>query len=706
MAIIGKIRKRSGLLVIIIGVALAAFVLGDFLKPGKRYRKLNNVGVVAGENVPYNEFSMKVDEQIENMKQRAQKENLSAEEIFSARQMTWQQITSEIIMGKEYDRLGVTVTSDELFELVQGKNPHPYILQYFKDPNTGQYNPQLVINFLKQLETMEPKQRNSWMMLEKAIKDERIKTKYNNLISKAYYIPKVFAKMDYEEKNTLYDLRVVAAGYQTIDDKAVKLTDEDYNKYYEDHKYQFDQEASRDMYYVTWDLLPSELDRQKIEKEVQAVYQEFTKATDLPTFVNANSDTKYDSNWIKEKTLSPRLDSIMFNSPVGIIVAPYVENDVYTMAKLLEVQVRPDSLKANHILISYQGSAANDPKITRTKEKAKTVADSLFNILKKNIGMFPVISANMSDDASVKSKGGDLGWFNDGSMVGPFNKAVVEGKVGEIKVVETVFGYHIIQIVDKRAYGKKAKIAIVDRKIEPSSQTIQDLYSKASEFAGDNRTLADFEKSVTAKNLNKRTADMVRASDNNLPGLSNSRQIIQWAFNEETEKGMISSVNEVTGSYVVAVVKEIREKGIQPLEMVKAQIEPLVKREKKAEKLIDKMKKAGTKDLYELATKISSKVDTLPGVIFASPNLPRFGPEPELIGTITTMKNGTLSEPLKGNMNVYVVLVDKITNPVQVKEYKMYTQQMMYNFVNRVQREAYMALEKLADVEDNRVRFY
>lgn len=706
MAIIGKIRKRSGLLVIIIGVALAAFVLGDFLKPGKRYRGTTNVGVVAGENIPYTEFAAKVDEQIENLKQRAQKENLSSEEVFSARQMTWQQLTTEIIMGEEYDRLGITVTTDELFELVKGKNPHPYILQYFKDPNTQQYNPQLVVNFLKQLETMEPAQRNNWLMLEKAIKEDRLRTKYNNLISKAYYAPKVFAKMDYEEKNTRYDIRVVAAGYQTIDDKTITLTEEDYKKYYEEHKYQFDQEASRDLYYVTYDLLPSDADRKATEKEVQVLFDEFQKATDIPTFVNANSDTKYDSSWRKERSLSPRLDSVMFNAPVGTIIPPFVENDAYTMAKLLDVQVRPDSLKANHILIAFQGSAVNDPKITRPKEKAKKIADSLQVVLSKNAAMFPAIAASMSDDASNKSKGGDLGWFTDGSMVGPFNKAVVEGKVGELKVVETVFGYHIIQIMDKRAFSKKAKVAIVDRKIEPSSQTIQELYTKASEFAGEVHNVDEFEKAITAKNLNKRVAESLKTADNNLPGLSNSRQIVQWAFNEETEKGAVSTVFEVTGSYVVVALKEKREKGIQPLELVKTQIEPLVKREKKAEKLMATIKSAGTADLYALATKLNSKVDTLPGITFYSPNLPKYGPEPELIGTITTLKKGVVSEPFKGNMNVYVILVDAVNPAPETKDYAMYVQQMQYTFANRVQREAYTALEKLADIEDNRVMFY
>jgi peptidyl-prolyl cis-trans isomerase D len=705
MAIIGSIRKRSGLLVIIIGVALAAFVLGDFLKPGKRYRQTTNVGVVGGENVPYTEFIQKVEEQLSNIKQRAKKENLSAEEVFSARQMTWQQITNDLIMGKEYDNLGITVTSDELFDLVQGKEPHQYILQYFKDPNTQQYNPQMVINFLKQLDQIEPDQKKNWLMLEKAIKDDRLRTKYNNLIGKGFYMPKAFAKMDYEEKNKKYDIRLVAANYQSIDEKTITLTDADYQKYYDDHKYMFDQEAAREVDFVTFELQPSQADRDKIAKEVSETFVDFQKATDVPAFVNANSDTKYDSTWKKEKSLPPAIDSLLFKAPVGFVIQPYIDNNKYNMYKLLDVQMRPDSMKASHILISFKESAVNDPKITRTKDKAKQIADSIFNVLKKDAKQFALISAKMNDDGSVKTKGGDLGWFADETMVPAFNKFCVEAKPGEIKVVETVFGFHVIQLVEKKVPVKKIRIAMVDRRIEPSSQTFQDIYNKASEFAGENRTIDEFSKAAKAKNYNLRTAE-VKDMDNSLPGVNGARGVVQWSYLKETEKGTVSSVFEAEGTYVVAALKTIREKGIQPLEVVKQQIEPMVKRDKKAEKLMEKIKTAGTSDLYQLASKIGAAVDTIPNMVFFNYNLQKYGPEPEVIGTVVNAKVGSVSAPVKGNNNVYVFLVDKTTEAPETKDYTMYIKQQEFGFLNRVGRDAFQALEKMADIEDNRVIFY
>ncbi|MEI6576256.1 MAG: SurA N-terminal domain-containing protein [Bacteroidota bacterium] len=706
MAIIGKIRKRSGLIIIIIGIALAAFVLGDFLKPGKRGKQVNYVGEVAGENIPYVDFAQKVDEQIENTKQRDKKDKLTSDEVFNVRQQTWNQMVRDLVLGKQYDNLGVAVSTDELFDLVQGKNPHQYILQYFQDPNTKQYNPQLVVNFLKQLDQVEPAQKKNWLMLEKAIKEDRLNTKYNNLLGKAYYMPKAFLQRDYVEKNRRYNVRMVAAPYQTVDDKTITLTDADYQKYYDENKNQYDQEASRDMDYVLFELLPSETDRKQIAEDVAKIYQEFSQSTDVPNYVNANSDTKYDSTWKKAHVLLPRIDSAMFNSAVGTFIPPFIENNKYSMAKLLDVQMRPDSMKASHILISFAGSAVGDQKITRTKEKAQKMADSLMVILKKNAAQFPAIAASLSDDNSNKAKGGDLGWFTDGSMVSPFNEACVKGNVGEIKLVETVFGFHLIQIADKKAAVKKVKVAILDRRIEPSGKTIQDIYAKASEFAGDNTTLEAFEKTCQAKALNKRVADYLHAMDNSLPGLAGARNVVQWAFNDETKKESVSSVFEIEGSYVVAAVRELRDKGIPPLDQLKKQIEPLVRRDKKSEKLIEKMKQSGTTDLYQLATKITSKVDTIADVVFFSGNLPKFGPEPEVLGTISNMKLKGISAPVKGNNAVYVVMLDSIKEAPETKDYTMFQRQVSFGFTNRVAGQAYQTLEKMAKLVDNRVKFY
>ena len=202
MAIIGRIRKHSGLAVIFVGVAIAAFVIGDFGK--KRVKGTNDVGSVNGDVITHADFNSKVEEMIQMQKDNNPNEKITDDQTYNIRQSTWNNMVKEMIMAKEDDQLGLTVSSDELFDQVQGKNPHRYILQYFKDPKTGAYDPSMVLNYLKNLDQMEPKNKEQWIRFEKAIKDDRLQTKFNNLISKAYYVPKAFLQKEYQNQNRAF----------------------------------------------------------------------------------------------------------------------------------------------------------------------------------------------------------------------------------------------------------------------------------------------------------------------------------------------------------------------------------------------------------------------------------------------------------------------------------------------------------------------
>ena len=270
MALIGQIRKKSGLLVIVIGVALAAFVLGDFFKPGNR-RQVNYIGDIDGEEILALEFNEKVEQNINAIKQNQKKEQLTAAEVYSAKQTIWNNMLNKIILGKEYDELGIIVTPDELFEQVQGETPHRYILQYFKDPQTGEYNPQLVLDYLKQLDQMDQNAIEQWVNFEQAIKDDRINTKYKNLISKGYYVPKAFIPKENDLNLRKAKLRIVASDVKSIPDSIVEITDKDYNKFYEENIHLYEQEASRDIDYIVFDVKPSPDDRRLISQDVHKI---------------------------------------------------------------------------------------------------------------------------------------------------------------------------------------------------------------------------------------------------------------------------------------------------------------------------------------------------------------------------------------------------------------------------------------------------
>ena len=471
MAIIGEIRKHYWLLVAIIGVALLLFVLSDFQR--KQGKQSNTIGVIAGEKIAITEFNKRVDENSEIQKLNSKKENLTAEENYQVRQQTWQQVVNEIVMNKQYDMLGITVSVDELQDLVMGNNPHDAILRSFTDPKTGQFDKKAVTNFLQNLDNPEvvaPETKQQYLMMEKGIKAERQSTKYSNLVTKGYYVPTAFAKRNYTETNTMAQVRITGILYNTVSDSAVTVTDADYEKYYNENKYRFKQDKPmRDIEFVLFEPKMSAEDIALMESNVKKTYEEFILATDVAGFVNANSDNRYDSSWHKRGTFSPMIDSLLFSAPVGEVLQPMQDNGMYRIFKVVDRQAKPDSLRASHILVSYAGTPIQDA--TRTREEADKRADSILSVVKQIPGAFEGIAAATNDDQMAKTKAGDLGWFADGAMVPEFNEAVLKGAVGDIVKVETQFGYHIIKIAGKKDQAKAQigrKCAHVDAPARPA----------------------------------------------------------------------------------------------------------------------------------------------------------------------------------------------------------------------------------------------
>ena len=331
MAAIGSIRKHSTFLVIIIGVALAAFVLGDFTK--RRTSRSNDIGDIEGDKISIMDFNQKVDQNIAGTKQQKQKESLTQSEIFRVKEDTWKQMVHDILMKKEYEEVGISVSTDELFDLVQGPNPHPLITKYFVDQTTGQYDRNLVINYLQNLDKMAAEGKQQWLQLEEYIKNDQMRTKFNALIQKGYYIPSKLAAMNYSEENDAANIEYVSVKYSTVGDSSVTVTDEDYRNYYEKHKESFDQKALADIDYVAFEVKPSIEDLSKSRNIINSIYDEFKTTTNIPRFVTVNSDNRYDSTWKVTGQLPVQIDSLMFNSPIGTVAKPYIENNSYWKGK-------------------------------------------------------------------------------------------------------------------------------------------------------------------------------------------------------------------------------------------------------------------------------------------------------------------------------------------------------------------------------------
>jgi peptidyl-prolyl cis-trans isomerase D len=704
MAAIGSIRKHSTLLVVVIGGALAAFVLGDFLK--RSHHRDVNAGMVNGTEITIMDFNKQVDKNVESIKKQQQRTSLTTDETFRVRQQTWDQMVRNILMKNEYKKLGIEVTADEMFDLIQGKNPHPLIQRYFSDPTTGKFDRNRVLAFLQHYNELPQQTKDAWNSLEKYIKEDQLRQKFNALIAQAFYLPKELARDQFNDLNNAAKVTYVAARYSDIPDSAVNVTEADYQSYYDAHKNEFKTKKARSLEYVVFNVLPSKKDIEKAKKAADQTYDYFVKTNRPRQFANGNTDKPYDTTWLKKGQLPPEMDSLMFHSKVGTVSKPYFQNNSFVMGRLLASQVRPDSMNVSHILIAYKGAYKAMPEIDRTKAQAKKLADSLYKILVRHPGKLKAFAKEYSDDPSVKKNDGKLGWFADGQMISTFSNAVVKTPVGKFTMAETPFGFHIIKVTGKKDFARKVKVAVITQDVVASNATYQNVFAKASKFVTQVKNLASFESQAHKDHYAIREAPKVLETTYSIPGMESAREIVRWAFKDGTDQGQVSNVFDMEDQYVVAVVTKEMSAGIPPLDKVKSTIRPFVVNKAKGKYLAAKMK-AYNGNMDQLAKAMNLKLQEEDNLTFDSRNLIGFGMENKVIGTVFGMKAGQVSKPIVGNAATFVVKLDKLTKAPQPSNYDQLVKEMGTAFAQRVfQDYPYIALKKASDIQDNRIKFY
>jgi peptidyl-prolyl cis-trans isomerase D len=372
-------------------------------------------------------------------------------------------------------------------------------------------------------------------------------------------------------------------------------------------------------------------------------------------------------------------------------------NDV-KVVKLRGFKSVSDSVKARHILISTQKG------ITEIAAMAK--ADSLKKVIQAG-GDFAALATLLSDDPGSKVKGGDLGFFPEGAMVPEFNNACFNGKVGDMVVVKTQFGAHLINIQDKTKPTNKASLVFISRPVEASNKTNEAVFNSANDFAVTAENYEAFKKKADEKKIFIVKANSLRPTDRQVNDLANSRELVTWAFNEETDLNSVTKVLELDGKYVVAALTGKRDKGVPPLDQVKEDIEPLVKRMKKGEIFEKELALAGATTIDAFAARVKLNVDAPNSVNFASYSLPNYGYEPKLAGTIPYSKINVLNGPVRGNAGVFVYVVETITEaPPMTGDIKDLKRQLIGSSQGRVDMGVYTSLQKKAGVEDKRYRFF
>ena len=707
MATLQTIRTRAGLLIaIVIGISLAAFILGDLLQSGSSIMNKNQmkIGEINGESIQYPEFQRQVEELGEIYKQNTQQSQLDENSWVQVREQTWQTTVQNIVMSDVYKDLGIEVSSDELYDMLQGANLHPIIQQLFRDPNTGQVNRGAVVNFLKQLDTnVAPEQKAYWLYLENQIVSERTQAKYTNMVGKGLFVTTNEAQQSITDASKQINFDYISLNLNTVADSAVKVNESDLKAYYNSHKKEFKQEKIRDIEYITFNVKPSAADYKDAEKWISEIKNDFANATDNAQFVNSNSDVSFDGTWYKRESLPENVAAWIFeeNPSSNDVLGPFFANDSYSLAKLDSMAMLPDSVQARHILLK--------PNSQEELAAMQLLADSLKTAIEKGSN-FATLAMQFSTDQGSAMNGGDLGWFGRGQMVKPFEEAAFKNAKNEVSIVPSQFGIHIVQTTDRGKLTQQVRVATLVRMVQPSTRTYQDTYALASKFASANTDAKKFEEAVVAEKINKRVAS-VRENDREIAGLENARVLIRAAY--EADKGDIlattqgSPIFELGNNFVIAVLTKATEEGESTFEEAKTSVELAVTKEKKIEYLVKKATNAldGKTDIQAVASQLNTSVQNAANVNFNSFSIPGIGMEPAVVGTVAALEPDKISKPVAGNNGVYIV---KVTSVSQGAEQSLEAEQarLAQSMGYRASSQAYEAQRKKADIEDLRAKFY
>ena len=707
MAAIEKIRRRSGLLIAIIGIALLAFVLQDLFQSQGRSTG-PSVAVVDGDKISIRDYEVLKEKNLENRKSSTNNNNLSSAETYSVYNSTLEEMIKNNLMTKEYEASGIGITSEELMDQMTGENPHEWIKQSFSDANG--FDPQRVTQYLQNLGDLPADYYNRWIDFEKALKQNRLETKFDNLVKASYFLPTALAKKYYENKNMKASADVIALRYTTIPDSTVVVTDADNKAFYEENKYRYETDERRDIEYVVFEIQPSLEDRQEALKFVQDMKDDFTATENVASFVNANSDKRYDSTWVGRKDVPEQVEKAVFDNGngVGYVYGPFENENAFNLVRIVDMQSRPDSLKASHILIGYKGAYGSQDTIT-TKEQAEAKANELLAQLKaakNNDELFAELASEYNTDAT-KDKGGDLDWFLDGQMVPKFNEFVMNNPVGTLGVVETPFGYHVVKVTGKTELQPKARLAYLTHDITSSTKTYQNIYAQANKFVTENRTYDQFNQAIEEQGLTKRTMPRMNKSTYQIAGIDNPREIVRWAFDEKTKKGDVSEkIFELDNMLVVAALTGVVHEGYAPLEAIIDQAKYQILNKKKGEIAVEKMKACGS-DIDRMINELGAESTTVSDITIDSRVLGNFGVEADMVGRLLGMKEGEEIGPVAGNSSAFIIKNVKFTVPAETENYSDIVREKTSQFTNKVGGGAvYNAIRNQAKIKDNRTDIF
>ena len=688
MAVLSKIRERSMFLIIIIGLALFAFVLdpstlGDLFNSSK----VNEIGEVDGDVISRQEFTTALEAY------KAQTGSNVSD--MQATKTVWDNIVRKKIYQTQLEKAGIIVGENDVWMEVLNSPSVQGNPEFLNE--AGIFDESKVKQFLKDIEINNTQLSKAWNNYIKQIKDNSERNTYNNLVTAGLGASLKEGENNYLNNNTKLNGQFVYLPYTSLADSLVEVSTSEIASYINDHERDFQVEASRDLSYVKFDTKATVEDQEAIKNELASLKEDFKTTTNNVAFLSDNdSDLNLDQIFKFKNQVPVEVAETIFDGKEGDVFGPYKESGFFKMTKITEVVQMPDSVKASHILIPFVGSQRATPDVTRTEAQAEKLADSILAVVKRSKRKFKSLAKSFSSDKSNAEKGGDLGFFNYARMTPAFRDFTFAKKVGSIGVVKTPFGFHIIKVDAQKNKQNAMKLATIAKKIVPSEATENVMFENAEKFALEVSKDGNFYDVAKANNYIARPAIGVKVLDESVPGLGKERGIVSWAFGD-VKVGDFQRFDTANGHVVVFITAKTK-KGTSPVSKEASKVRAILLKEKKAKLLSEKM--TGT-SLTEIAKANNTTVRNANNVSLQSTTLSGAGAEPKVVGAMFYAATDKLYNKIVGSKGVYAFVVTKKELPTALPNYDA-ERKRIADARKRQTFKMYEALKNAAAINDNR----
>lgn len=712
MAIINSIRKRSGLAVLVISLAIAAFILTDLF--GKLLQgggpESMNVGHIQGDRISYAEFNNRVS----FVEAQYQRQGIPVNDQLrtNIRDQVWGDFIFEKAYQPQFEKLGITVTPREIKEILQGdslmRDPQSQVIQQltrtFKD-STGKYSPQMAGTYWTNI---PPAQRNQ---LREGIRKDRLQKKYTSLLQFSTYVTKAEAQRDYENKNTKGDFKFLYVPYTSIADSTVEVNNSELEAYMRDHADDYKAQETRSLEYYTLSIDPSKEDSTKFADLIRQTAKDFAKADNDSVFAVINSDQAPNMTFQDPTKLPKELWETVPTLTKGAIVGPLNQKNDYTIYKISDVKADTANYFANvsNLLIKAD-STMKQSEQDSARRKAQEVLQKLID----NPGDFET-QANIYNTDGTKGKGGALGWSNLSGFVKPFSEAVkATDKTGVIpKLVKTVYGYHIIKVIHPST-NQLYKVATIKKTLLPGKTTTDEAFKTTDKLVNSSKTLEEL-RTNAAKNprLIKNSAPNLQASATNLGSYKGAREIIRWAFKDDTRVGSIFKPIELSDQnvYIIAALTGATAKDELSIEANRDALTNKVRQEKKKAQILEALKAAKGANLEAIHKTIAetytkAQVKTLSNVAYDNSSVQGAGFNPLAVGRAFGTKKGVRSIPVGDQTGVFIFESTKLTPASEIKDYSKQQKDLLTRAQSLARFYIDQAVRELSDIDDKRYKFY